>query len=98
MQELMCFSSLLATVFWLTAMAIQECRVSCGYSFGEATLFCFGARHITARRRIGARSGRLGLRGAGARRSATWPLASVRLGATSPTCDTLCAMPFSFRA
>jgi hypothetical protein len=35
---------------------------------------------------------RLGLRGAGARRSATWPLALAGLGATSHTCDTLCAI------
>ena len=34
--------------------------------------------------------GRLGLRGAAARRSATWPLALVGLGAASHTCDTLC--------
>jgi hypothetical protein len=36
--------------------------------------------------------GRLGLHGAAARRSATWPLALVGLGATSHTCDTLCEM------
>ena len=36
---------------------------------------------------------RLGLRGAAARRSATWPLALVGLGATSHTCDSLCEMP-----
>ncbi len=41
---------------------------------------------------IGAPSGRLGLRGAAARRSATWPLALVGLGATSHTCDSLCAI------
>ena len=52
-------------------------------------------RHITARMCIGAPSGRLGLRGAAARRSATWPLALVGLGATSHTCGTLCAIvPF----
>ena len=45
---------------------------------------------ITARMCIGAPAGRLGLRGAAARRSATWPLALVGLGATSHTCDTLC--------
>ena len=46
---------------------------------------------ITARMCIGA-SGRLGLRGAAARRSATWPLALVGLRATSHTCGTLCVI------
>ncbi len=41
---------------------------------------------------IAAPLGRLGLRGAAARRSATWPLALVGLGATSHTCDSLCAI------
>ncbi len=49
-------------------------------------------RHITARMYIAAPSGRLGLRGAAARRSATWPLALVGLGATSHTCDSLYEM------
>src|SRR4030042_7106038 len=49
-------------------------------------------RHITARMYIAALLGRAGLRGAAARRSATWPLALVGLGATSHTCDTLCAI------
>jgi hypothetical protein len=40
-------------------------------------------------RRLGRR---LGLRGAAARRSATWPFALVGLRATSHTCDTLCAI------
>ncbi len=44
---------------------------------------------------IGAPAGRLGLRGAAARRSATWPLALVGLGATSHTCDTLWAIALS---
>ena len=35
---------------------------------------------------IGAPLGRLGLRGAAARRSATWPLGPFGLGATSHTC------------
>ena len=43
---------------------------------------------ITARMYIGTPSGGLGLRGAAARRSATWPLALVGLGATSHMCDT----------
>ena len=47
---------------------------------------------ITARMYIGAPSGRLGLRGAAARRSATWPFALVGLRATSHTCDTLYAI------
>jgi hypothetical protein len=38
---------------------------------------------------IAAPQGRLGLRGAAARRCATWPLALVGLGATSHTCDSL---------
>ena len=46
-------------------------------------------RHITARMYIGAPAGRLGLRGAAARRSATWPFALVGLRATSHTCDSL---------
>ena len=41
---------------------------------------------------IGAPAGRLGLRGAAARRSATWPFALVGLRATSHTCDSLCAI------
>ncbi len=49
-------------------------------------------RHITARMYIGAPAGRLGLRGAAARRSATWPFALVGLRATSHTCDTLYAI------
>ena len=49
-------------------------------------------RHITARMYIAAPSGRLGLRGAAARRSATWPFALVGLRATSHTCDSLWAM------
>ncbi len=40
-------------------------------------------------RRLGRR---LGLRGAAARRSATWPLALVGLGATSHTRDSLCVI------
>ncbi len=44
---------------------------------------------MTARMYFGAPRGRLGLRGAAARRSATWPLGSVSLGATSHTCGTL---------
>jgi hypothetical protein len=40
-------------------------------------------------RRLGRR---LGLRGAAARRSATWPFALVGLRATSHTCDSLCAI------
>ncbi len=47
-------------------------------------------RHITARMYIAAPLGRLGLRGATARRSATWPFALVGLRATSHTCDSLC--------
>ena len=47
---------------------------------------------ITARMCIGAPSGRLGLRGAAARRSATWPFALVGLRATSHTCDSLYAI------
>jgi hypothetical protein len=39
---------------------------------------------------IGAPLGCLGLRGAAARRSATWPFALVGLRATSQTCDSLC--------
>ena len=50
---------------------------------------------ITARMYIGAPSGRLGLRGAAARRSATWPFALVGLRATSHTCDSLYAMPLA---
>ena len=49
---------------------------------------------ITARMYIGAPSGCLGLRGAAARRSATWPFALVGLRATSHTCDSLCEIPF----
>ncbi len=45
---------------------------------------------ITARMYIAAPAGRLGLRGAAARRSATWPFALVGLRATSHTCDSLC--------
>jgi hypothetical protein len=41
---------------------------------------------------IGTPSGCLGLRGAAARRSATWPFALVGLRATSHTCDSLCAI------
>ena len=41
--------------------------------------------HITARMYIGAPGGRLGLRGAASRRSATWPLGPFGLGATSHT-------------
>ncbi len=41
---------------------------------------------------IAAPLGRLGLRGAAARRYATWPLAPVGLGATSHTCDSLYAI------
>ena len=41
---------------------------------------------ITARMYIGAPAGRLGLRGAASRRSATWPLGPFGLGATSHTC------------
>jgi hypothetical protein len=52
-------------------------------------------RPITARMYIGAPAGRLGLRGAAARRSATWPFALVGLRATSHTCDTLYEMPLS---
>ena len=47
---------------------------------------------ITARMYIGTPSGCLGLRGAAARRSATWPFALVGLRATSHTCDSLCAI------
>jgi hypothetical protein len=47
---------------------------------------------ITARMYIAAPAGRLGLRGAAARRSATWPLALVGLGATSHTCVALYAI------
>ncbi len=47
---------------------------------------------ITACRRIGARSRRLGLRGAAAHRSAIQPPGPVGLGATSPTRNTLCAI------
>ena len=36
---------------------------------------------------------RIGLRGAAARRSATWPFGLVGLRATSPTRGTLCKMP-----
>ena len=53
-------------------------------------------RRITARMYIAAPAGRLGLRGAAARRFATWPFALVGLRATSHTCDSLCAMPFKF--
>ena len=49
-------------------------------------------RRITARMYIAAPAGRLGLRGAAARRSATWPFALVGLRATSHTCDSLCAI------
>ncbi len=48
--------------------------------------------HITARMYIAAPVGRLGLRGAAARRSATWPFALVGLRATSHTCDSLYAI------
>ena len=41
---------------------------------------------------IGAFTGCLGLRGAAAHRSATWPLAPVGLGAASHTCDSLYAI------
>ena len=51
------------------------------------------ALRITARMYIGTPSGCLGLRGAAARRSATWPFALVGLRATSHTCDSLCEMP-----
>ncbi len=44
---------------------------------------------------IAAPTGRLGLRGAAARRFATWPFALVGLRATSHTCDSLCVMPAS---
>ena len=47
---------------------------------------------ITARMYIAAPAGRLGLRGAAARRSATWPFALVGLRATSHTCDSLCVI------
>jgi hypothetical protein len=47
---------------------------------------------ITARMYIAAPLGRLGLRGAAARRSATWPLGPFGLGATSHTCDSLCVI------
>ena len=47
---------------------------------------------ITARMYIAAPAGRLGLRGAAARRSATWPFALVGLRATSHTCDSLYAI------
>jgi hypothetical protein len=53
-------------------------------------------RHITARMYIAAPLGRLGLRGAAARRCATWPLALVGLGATSHTCDSLWAITLNF--
>ncbi len=53
---------------------------------------CKAPLRNTARMYIGALCGRLGLHGAAARRSATWPLALVGLGATSPTCDTLYAI------
>ena len=48
--------------------------------------------HITARMYIGTPSGCLGLRGAAARRSATWPFALVGIRATSHTCDSLWAI------
>jgi hypothetical protein len=41
---------------------------------------------ITEPMYIAAPAGRLGLRGAAARRSATWPLALVGVGVTSHTC------------
>ena len=50
------------------------------------------ALRITARMYIGTPSGCLGLRGAAARRSATWPFALVGLRATSHTCDSLYEM------
>ena len=50
------------------------------------------ALRITARMYIGTPSGCLGLRGAAARRSATWPFALVGLRATSHTCHSLYAI------
>ena len=56
------------------------------------------ALRITARMYIGTPSGCLGLRGAAARRSATWPFALVGLRATSHTCDSLYAIALNVLA
>ncbi len=50
--------------------------------------------HITARMCFAALFGRLGLRGAAARRSATCPFGLVGLRGTSHTRRTLCAIVF----